>query len=195
MPIPALVLAAALATAPCDAPEARQFDFWIGSWEIEQKIRTAAGEWLTLPARNSVERVLGGCGLLERWDGRVQFFWEGMKEPEPMQGLSLRWWDPETGKWWIEWMDDRAPVAPSRFSGGFAGGRGEFFRTSTGPRGETLNRITFADTDEGAFRWELAVSSDAGATWTPLWTMSGTRRAATSPRADDRAPAPKTPGP
>jgi hypothetical protein len=41
--------------------------------------------------------------LIERWEGRVSFFWEGMEEPEAMTGLSVRAYDPRAAKWFIHW--------------------------------------------------------------------------------------------
>jgi tetratricopeptide (TPR) repeat protein len=58
------VVAATTANAtPCEhATENRQFDFWIGEWNVE----TTAGQ----PAGTSkVERILNGCALLENWSG------------------------------------------------------------------------------------------------------------------------------
>ena len=72
---------------------------------------------VSVPARTSVASTLDGCALIERWEGEVQFFWEGMQAPAPMQGLSVRAYDPETGRWYIHWMDTRTP----RFEGPYTG--------------------------------------------------------------------------
>lgn len=174
-----LAAGASLATAPatardsgsCTSPEARAFDFWIGDWTIEQKIRAQDGSWLTLPARTSVSPALDGCALLERWEGQVQFFWEGMEAPEPIEGLSVRAYDPASGEWRIHWMDTRSPRFGPPFAGGFREGRGEFTRERETPQGKRLTRISFSDVTEDSVRWELAVSGDEGASWSTLWVM------------------------
>lgn len=168
---------AAADAGPCTSPEARGFDFWIGDWTIEQKIRLRDGSWLTLPARTSVSRALDGCALVERWEGEVQFFWEGMVEPERIAGLSVRAYDPAAGEWRIHWMDTRSPRFGPPYSGGFRDGRGEFTREVQTADGSRLTRITFSGIRDDSVHWELAVSNDGGGTWSVLWTMA-MRRAA-----------------
>lgn len=163
--------------AACGSSAAREFDFWIGDWDIRQRILRADGSWLELQAQTSVSPTLDGCALVEQWRGTVQFFWEDMQSPEPMQGLSVRAYDPQAGAWHIYWMDSRAPRFGVPYSGGFDGDRGEFFRLSETPRGERTDRITFSDITPDSVMWELAVSGDGGQTWTTLWTME-MRRAA-----------------
>ena len=52
---------AASAAARCDAAVRRQFDFWVGDWSV-----TVGGQ----PAGdNRIEKILGGCALLENWTG------------------------------------------------------------------------------------------------------------------------------
>ena len=50
---------------PCAyMPENRQFDFWVGSWDVV----TTGGE--TPAGTNQVDLILGDCVLLENWTGR-----------------------------------------------------------------------------------------------------------------------------
>jgi len=46
----------------CQSAEHRQFDFWVGDWEV----RTADGK---LAGTNRIERILNDCVLLENWQG------------------------------------------------------------------------------------------------------------------------------
>jgi hypothetical protein len=162
---------AAWSAHPCASHEARAFDFWIGDWSIEQKILQQDGSWLKLGATTSVSRDLDGCAIVEHWDGSVQFFWEGMKGPERMKGLSVRAYDPRTGKWYIHWMDTRRSYFGNPYAGGFNQGRGEFFREWETPQGKRTGRIVFSDITDTSVHWELAISSDERATWTTLWVM------------------------
>ena len=177
----ALALAAALAlpgtlagqAAPgaCEAPGARDFDFWIGEWAVAQEILSETGAWETYAARSTVTPALDGCALVERWRGTVRFFWEGMRDPEAIEGLSVRAPDGD-GAWRIHWMDSRSPRFGEPWVGGFEAGVGTFLRPYRAPGGgEGLNRIRFFDVRERTVEWELAVSPDGGATWTPLWRM------------------------
>lgn len=161
---------------PCSAPEARQFDFWLGEWDIRQSILRQDGSWLALPARTSVSSALDGCALVEHWEGDVLFFWEGMTEPRSRRGLSVRAYDAESGNWYIHWMDSGTPRFGSPFVGGFTVGRGEFVRESETPQGRRLTRITFSNATERSVDWELAVSGDGGTSWQPVWRMRMERR-------------------
>jgi len=172
------VLAAVGARQPaaCSAPEARAFDFWIGEWEINQRILRQDGAWMELPARTSVRAALDGCALIEEWSGEVMFFWEGMTKPEALNGFSLRAYDPQTGSWNIHWMDTRSPRFGSPYVGTFADGRGEFFREWETPQGRRVGRIAFSDMRPDSVNWALAISADGRRTWQTLWTMAMRRR-------------------
>jgi hypothetical protein len=71
-----------LAQAPpsCDAPEYRQFDFWVGEWRV-----TSASK---LVGRSVITNELGGCLLIENWYG-----------VDGDRGKSLNWYEPSTKKW------------------------------------------------------------------------------------------------
>lgn len=161
----------------CADPRARDFDFWIGDWDIRQSFRRQDGTWLELPARTSVTAALEGCALVERWTGQVMFFWEGMTEPEPVSGLSVRAYDPTTAQWYIHWMDTRVPRFDQPYVGTFANGRGEFFRRWETPEGNRVGRVTFHDMTANSVEWALAISSDGRRSWQTIWTMRMHRRA------------------
>jgi hypothetical protein len=149
--------------AACPAPEARQFDFWLGDWTIEQRVLRADGSYAEFPARTTVRLAAAGCALVEDWSGTVQFFWEGMREPAELHGLSVRAWDRDSRMWSIHWMDDRSPAFTAPFVGGFKDGRGAFLQTAIGPDGvERTSRITFERPADGVVDWSLASTSDGG---------------------------------
>lgn len=163
-------------SAPCASVEAHQFDFWIGEWNISQKILQADGTWLDLPATNRVSATLNGCALIEHWEGKVLFFWEGMKSAGQLKGLSIRAFNPKSKKWSIYWMDTHNPEFGT-FEGEFKNGRGEFFRkgvTSSG--GPLFSRITFFDITNTSVEWELALSTDGEKSWNKIWTMHMQRK-------------------
>jgi len=88
----ALVLAISPVAAPavtgsaCRATEvARNLDFWIGDWDVY------VGK--DLAGRDTVERVLGGCAVTERWDG-------GPGD----QGMSLFAYDARKDLWTQTWV-------------------------------------------------------------------------------------------
>ncbi|MEM7362753.1 MAG: hypothetical protein AAF525_01910 [Pseudomonadota bacterium] len=67
-------------------PEHRQFDFWLGDWEVVDRDGNLAG-------RNTISRNEHGCLLLERW--------RGTSGPE---GQSVNFYDPELAQWRQIWV-------------------------------------------------------------------------------------------
>jgi hypothetical protein len=90
-----MVLAAALAllslpaagqTAPCSEPLFRQFDFWLGEWDVY-------GPGGKLAGTNSIQREEYGCLLVEHWTNT-----------QGITGQSYNFVDLATGKWRQVWV-------------------------------------------------------------------------------------------
>jgi hypothetical protein len=148
--------------------EARQFDFWIGTWDVDLKIRQEDGSWpVQVEAEARIFSVLDDKAILELWDS------------DSIIGFSLRYYDPGAGEWklWLNWpRADRS--GSSGLAGGFHHGRGEFFSRRSAPDGgEQISRYTFSDITPDRLRWDDAFSSDGGATWRHGWIMEFTRKA------------------
>ena len=130
----------------CTAPEHRQFDFWVGDWDVTNPAGKAVG-------RNRIEPILDGCALRETWTGAGG-----------SNGTSYSAWDGQRRRWHQTWVDNGGLVL--RLEGGLAGGRivlsGETLDSSGTP---VLNRITWQKTGPGAVRQLWEVSSDGGKTW------------------------------
>ena len=72
---------------PCEGiAAARDFDFWIGQWEV----RLADG---TLVGRNTVSKIDGGCTILERWSGAGG-----------ATGTSINYFQPSGERWHQLWV-------------------------------------------------------------------------------------------
>ena len=155
----------------CGEAPARAFDFWVGDWNIRQKILREDGTYLELPAKTSVSVALDGCVLIEYWEGEVQFFWERMEKPELIKAISVRAYEPRTRKWYIHWMDTRSRHFDTHYVGDFTDSRGEFYREWRTPEGTRIGRITFSNVSPDSVSWSLAVSSDGRQSWTTMWMM------------------------
>ena len=164
-------LSSAQSLTTCEDAQARVFDFWVGDWDIRQSILREDATFVTLPAKTSVSLVLDGCALVEYWEGHVQFFWEGMQEPEPMKAISVRAYDPRRSEWNIYWMDTRSRRFDTPYVGNFAGDRGDFYREWETPEGRSVGRIRFSHVLPDSVNWSLAVSSDGRQNWTTIWSM------------------------
>ena len=155
--------------APNLPAEARQFDFWIGEWDVNLRVRGDDLSWADRHrATAHIYPILSGKAVLELWsEDRVP----GIK------GFSLRYFDTARGEWvlWLNWPGaDRS--GSTSLSGSFRHGRGEFFGTRTGQDGtETLSRYTFSDITDTSLRWDDAFSTDGGRTWTHGWIMEFSR--------------------
>ncbi len=126
-------------------PEQRQFDFWLGRWEV----RDAAG---TLQGRNHVEALLGGRVLQEHWQGA-----------KGGGGTSLNAYLPGKKVWHQTWVDDQGNVLD--LEGGLEGAS-MVLRGETVARGaRQLERITWTPLPDGRVRQLWQQSQDGGATW------------------------------
>lgn len=185
-----LLLAPTTSAAAQDFPvssalpaESRQFDFWVGEWDVNLRVRQPDMSWAD--ARRSVAHiypVLGGKGILELWSE---------DDGAGIKGYSLRYFDTARDEWvlWLNWPSANQSGSSS-LSGAFRHGRGEFFSTSAAPDGtETLSRYTFSDITDSSLRWDDAFSSDGGETWTNSWVMEFSRTAAKPTLSADGGPA------
>jgi len=59
---PDMARADTTAAGPCARAEYRQFDFWIGSWDVYPTDGSSQ-----LVAHSLIESVYNGCGLRENW--------------------------------------------------------------------------------------------------------------------------------
>lgn len=75
---------------PCTAPEAAQFDFWLGEWEL------AWGE--EGRGTNVIATSLDDCVILERFDGTPSI---------PLRGMSVSVYDARLGQWRQTWVDNQ----------------------------------------------------------------------------------------
>lgn len=155
----------------CDFPEARQFDFWIGEWDVLNRYRVDDGTWAEAGrATNKVFAILDGCAIVELWDGYL-----GRNH---FRGFSVRAYDREEDAWVLV-LNWPAPNRPQFFTlqGGFRHGRGEFVRESSDSAGNPLRiRYTFSDITPTSLRWNDGTSHDGGRSWETRWIMEFNRR-------------------
>ena len=136
------------AQTPAPVPsECRQFDFWVGEWEVtDQQTGKKAGE-------NSITLAHGNRVLLESW-----------RSASPFTGSSVNAYDATTKRWHQCWMDSSGSVLD--LYGGLDDGRmvlaGE---TAPAPGIRQLERITWTPNPDGTVRQHWEQSTDGGKTW------------------------------
>ncbi len=166
-PFAPLLLLAALTVSPalraatpaCDAAPFRQFDFWLGAWDVYD---VGSPE---LQARVTVTPVQGNCGLREQY-----------QDTAGNSGESLSMYDPTTARWQQTWLSSRGQII-------FLDGKLEG-QPDTKPGAATMAlkgtdhsanqqrqvRVTWKP-EKDAVRETAERSSDNGKTWVPWFDL------------------------
>jgi hypothetical protein len=156
-PPTAVATPAPSAPSSCARPEYRQFDFWLGDWDVYRRDGQRAG-------RNRVEAVYGGCAVRESWEGN------------DLQGSSYNIFDRESGRWHQTWVDGSGLLL--RLDGGLVGHemvlRGE--APTWGRPGVFLQEIRWTPRAGGELEQTGRLSEDGGKTWTTLFDLVYRRR-------------------
>ena len=134
---------------PCATAEHRQFDFWLGDWEVHNAVGKRAGE-------NRISRIHGDCAILEEWRGAGN-----------VTGTSLNTFDQGRGVWHQTWVDNGGNLLA--LEGGFADGtmtlQGRSVERAPVPK-TTLQRVRWTPQPDGRVRQLWEMSGDDGKTWT-----------------------------
>lgn len=142
---------------PCQySADARQFDFWLGSWDVFNPQGQQAGT-------SEIVSVSEGCGILEQWKNRGG-----------TTGTSLNFYDAATKKWYQYWMG--ATGVATRYEGKYSDGAMRFQSESLRGGTKTLLRLTFFNIDANTVRQFAEQSADEGKTWTVSYDFNYVRR-------------------
>jgi len=144
--------AQAPARRACEAAEHRQFDFWVGRWDVYGPKGKKAGE-------NRIEVIAEGCALLEQWTGSGGF-----------SGKSLNIYDAGDRRWHQTWVDSGGTLLV------LAGGLAERSMVMSGatpsptdPTRTVQQRITWTPNADGSVRQLWESSADGGKSWTVVF--------------------------
>jgi len=155
-PAPTPAAPAAPPPPACTTPEFRQFDFWVGRWDVYP---TGTDQ---LVAHSLIENLYAGCAIRENW------------MPLPGQGGpggSLNVYRPAEHRWRQTWTDAGNSLVD--FYGGIEGGKMVLTGTRPGPNGaEFLVRMEYSRNPDGSVRQVGTRSADHGATWQPRYDFT-----------------------
>lgn len=163
-PVPLPEMPALGKTVPISDEPRRQFDFWLGEWDV-RNMHLRDGSWKDSgEARALIRPIVDGGAVLEQWNGSVG--------GDPLIGFSLRAYDPQLELWlvYLNWHAGQ-PGGFSLMHGRRGGERMELFP----PDDDTQLRYSFSLAHENSCQWDSAQSQD-GEVWTPDWIMQFTRR-------------------
>ncbi|HVG31649.1 MAG TPA: tetratricopeptide repeat protein [Pyrinomonadaceae bacterium] len=144
-------------TRPCMfSTEHRQFDFWLGEWNVENNGQQAG--------INNVQSILDGCVIYENWTSA-----------RGGTGKSFNFYDTATGKWQQTWVDSAGNVL--NLTGEFKDNALRFSgETRAKSGGVTLHRLTFFNLGAERVRQFWEQSTDGGKTWNAVWDGTYTRK-------------------
>ncbi|GAB3100696.1 hypothetical protein [Lysobacter terrae] len=140
--------AAPAALMRCEAAEHRQFDFWLGEWEVFGGPR---GD--TRVGTNRIERSENGCWLVEHWQGA-----------SGNHGTSTNAWDAQFKVWRQFWVGGDGVVLrlEGRRQGDAMVMSGEL---PDGKGGMQRQRISWTPQADGSVIQQWDTSDDQGASW------------------------------
>lgn len=147
--------AAEAPAGPCDTPEHRAFDFWIGDWTV-----TATGDPAKAAGVNHIALAHGGCVLVENWTGAGG-----------LTGMSQNIF--ADGAWHQIWTDSSGGLL--QMTGGIEGGAMRMQTTEPTSWGDDtpgLQRITWTPNPDGSVRQHGERSADGGKTWTTNFDLT-----------------------
>ena len=146
---------------PCMAnTHAREFDFWIGEWDVYQ-----TGTMQPVVGHSLIQMISGGCALLENWDSQAS------------TGKSINFIDPVTNKWKQSWSGSYANGNQEFVNGEYKDGAMRFtFETLNAQGQKIIGRFIFYNEKPGQVRQFNETSTDGGKTWTTSYDFTYIRK-------------------
>ena len=150
---------------PCSAAEHRQFDFWLGEWDVFDPSGKAVGQ-------SRVESILNGCVIAEHWSS-------GGNPPGAGDGKSFNQYNAQLGQWEQFWVD--AQGTRLILNGNLV--VGSMVLSGQQPKADPKTgvaqreRITWTPNGDGSVRQLWESSGDDGKTWTVAFDGQYRRKA------------------
>jgi ketosteroid isomerase-like protein len=140
----------------------REFDFWIGDWDVRPTGQAPSGP----AARNTVTLEENGCVVMEHWNA-----------PGGSRGQSFNIYDRSIGMWRQTWVD--ASGGQHDYRGNLKDGNMAFVGdvpVPNGQRGRVPVRLTFFKIGSDSVRQFSEISTDSGKTWRTNYDLTYVRR-------------------
>lgn len=149
---------------PCASPDQKQFDFWVGEWDLTWPGQKP-GE--TGHGGNSIRRIMEGCVVEERFTGG---------EAMHLRGMSVSTFVARGGKWKQTWVDNEGGYLD--FVGEFKDGQMILSREAIAQDGaKILQRMVWKNISAKELDWSWESSKDGGKNWQVLWPIHYKRKA------------------
>ncbi|MGD2027044.1 MAG: hypothetical protein PVI99_04440 [Anaerolineales bacterium] len=139
-------------TKPCAAVEARQFDFWLGNWDLTW------GE--DERGSNSITTRYDGCVIEEKFNGAPSM---------DFRGMSVSTYNPTIEKWQQTWVDSQGSYI--HLTGVFKDGKMVLVNHPPESDGSLLFRMVFYNIKDDSLDWDWERSEDGGQSWELRWRI------------------------
>ena len=141
---------------PCSAPECRQFDFWLGEWDLT---------WIDKDGNekkgsNTITAILDSCAIQEQFDGRPAMAFRGM---------SVSVYNVQKSVWQQTWVDNNGGYLD--FTGALQDNEMTLSRKTERDGKEIWQRMRFYDIRTNTLKWDWEISDDDGKTWQLMWQI------------------------
>lgn len=152
------------AQSPCSDSLHRQFDFWLGDWEVFAKNGNKAGD-------SHITLVLDSCIVLEEWTSA------NLSRGIRYAGKSFNTYNRQRRQWQQTWVDN-VGGATEYLKGERRGGVMVFetdpflFSKDT----TAIRRLSFYDLGPEKVRQHAEISKDRGITWSTEYDLEYRRR-------------------
>jgi hypothetical protein len=142
---------------PCRGEEHRQFDFWVGEWDVTRADGRRAGT-------NRIESILDGCVLHESWRSA-----DGRSVGQSFNILA------RDGRWHQTWVDNSGLLL--ELVGGMVEDRMVLGQDTVRPdRTRVRHEISWERLPTGQVKQHWRTSQDGGSTWTDVFVGIYTRK-------------------
>jgi len=137
-------------TDECKGDKFQKLSFWIGNWKATAPGGTDAG-------RNRIERVAGGCAILEHWKGLY------LIDLKDHYARGLHWYDPAKDRWRHQWIDDAGK--PLEMTARITDAAGLVYAPVSEPDPAKKTRMTIRPLNDGRVEQYGEESGDGGKLW------------------------------
>lgn len=144
--------------AACQSVEHRQFDFWVGTWDVFDPRGNRVGA-------NTIATIENGCALHEHWEGA-----------SGSTGQSFNIYDARTGRWHQTWVSSNGMLL--QLDGNLDVEGRMVLRGSTPAQadGTILHDVTWTPVARDSVRQVWRQSRDGGTGWNVVFDGMYVRR-------------------
>ena len=141
---------------PCTASQQKQFDFWVGEWDLTWPGKKP-GE--SGHGTNNIKRIMDGCVVQENFSGGDAH----------LRGTSVSTFDLTSNEWKQTWVDNEGGYLD--FVGEFKDSQMILQREATVSGKKILQRMVWKNITSSDLDWSWESSIDGGKTWQVNWPI------------------------